>query len=56
VAKNPKVKQHYKKQHVVTKIDKWPMCTRSQAEKEKLPPTFTTCNKTKWCTCKMYKF
>jgi hypothetical protein len=22
VAKNPKVKQHYKKQHVVTKIDK----------------------------------
>jgi hypothetical protein len=47
VAKNPKVKQHYKKQHVVTKIDKRPMCTRGQVEKEKLPPTFTTCNKTK---------
>jgi hypothetical protein len=28
VEKNPKAKQHYKKQHVVTKLDKQPMCTQ----------------------------
>jgi hypothetical protein len=27
MAKNPKVKQHYKKHHVVTKIDKQHVCT-----------------------------
>jgi hypothetical protein len=28
VEKNPKAKQHYKKQHVVTKLDKRHVCTQ----------------------------
>jgi hypothetical protein len=44
-APNFEIKQHHKKQH--HKVDNWPICTRCQVEKAKLPPAFVTHSITK---------